>query len=170
MRLELEKLPSGTSWRYDFAPHELDFGADGVRVLQPVEVAGTITHQASVAQVTGRIETVLEIGCDRCLNPFTNALAFSFEAEFVTLETYAAGKKHDLGPDDFKLMVFDGLTIDLSEVVRGEILLALPSHNLCQESCRGLCGVCGANLNLEPCNCAAENLDPRWAALREFKR
>jgi uncharacterized protein len=65
-------------------------------------------------------------------------------------------------------LVENGL-IDTAEVVREQILLAIPDQVFCREDCKGLCPKCGANLNLIDCKCSDDDIDPRWAALRNLK-
>jgi uncharacterized protein len=58
--------------------------------------------------------------------------------------------------------------IDLDPVVREQLLLALPGYPVCREDCKGLCTVCGVNLNERDCGCDRHVPDPRWAALEKF--
>jgi uncharacterized protein len=64
--------------------------------------------------------------------------------------------------------VADG-RIDMAEVVREQLLLAMPEQIFCREDCLGLCPKCGSNLNLIDCKCADDEIDPRWAALKNLK-
>ena len=50
-----------------------------------------------------------------------------------------------------------------------QILLALPAYPVCGEGCKGLCPVCGANLNERECGCDRKVPDPRWAGLKDIK-
>ena len=59
--------------------------------------------------------------------------------------------------------------LDLQGWVRDAFALALPGQILCREDCRGLCAICGANLNQDPSHEHPREPDPRWAALRELK-
>jgi uncharacterized protein len=59
--------------------------------------------------------------------------------------------------------------IDLTEVVREQLYLALPMKPLCREDCKGLCPVCGVNRNRETCTCQEVWVDPRMAALKKWK-
>jgi len=61
-----------------------------------------------------------------------------------------------------------GGKIDMADIVREQILLAIPEQLLCSEDCRGLCPKCGENRNLIDCNCADDDIDPRWAALKNL--
>jgi uncharacterized protein len=64
---------------------------------------------------------------------------------------------------------FDGRSVDLGGILREQILLALPMDLLCREDCKGLCPVCGKDLNQEACGCETSGADPRWAALRGLR-
>jgi uncharacterized protein len=58
----------------------------------------------------------------------------------------------------------------LEDVLREQVLLAVPLRSLCREDCKGLCPCCGKNLNIDTCSCAAQVPDPRWAALEDIKK
>ena len=60
-------------------------------------------------------------------------------------------------------------TIDIDELVREQVLLAVPERSLCQEDCKGLCPTCGADRNLKECGCESVEADPRWAALKNLR-
>jgi uncharacterized protein len=59
--------------------------------------------------------------------------------------------------------------IDLTEVVRQNLLLAIPQHPLCRTRCLGLCPTCGKNWNEGPCHCVHDETDPRWDALKNLR-
>ena len=61
-----------------------------------------------------------------------------------------------------------GTKIDLGEILREEVLLAMPMKAVCDEGCKGICSGCGAELNDEECRCEPE-IDERWAALGALK-
>jgi uncharacterized protein len=67
------------------------------------------------------------------------------------------------------LDTYTGKTIDLDPIIREQVLLALPMHAVCREDCRGLCGMCGQNLNEAACGCESRRVDPRLAVLKDIK-
>ncbi|GBD26084.1 hypothetical protein HRbin30_01411 [bacterium HR30] len=105
--------------------------------------------------------------CARCLESYP----FSFATDFslVLLPQEELPPNMELTQDDLDLAYYEGEEIDLSPIVAEHILLALPTRPLCSEECRGLCPSCGVNRNFERCDCEANRVDPRWAALREIK-
>ena len=78
------------------------------------------------------------------------------------LWTTAAGIEQWWAPDGFRTEVRE---LDLRPAVRELWLLDVPGYALCREDCKGLCPTCGTNLNLAQCDCATEEVDPRFAAL-----
>ncbi len=67
------------------------------------------------------------------------------------------------------LDTYHGKQIDLDPIVREQVLLALPMQVVCREDCRGLCGMCGQNLNEAACGCESKRVDPRLAVLKDIK-
>jgi uncharacterized protein len=91
-----------------------------------------------------------------------------FEEE-VTLVFSAEVTDEDLGDGDAYPFDPSKRELDLGEAVRGEVILAMNPYVVCDPECRGLCPRCGANLNEGACGCTAEEVDPRWEALRALK-
>ena len=58
----------------------------------------------------------------------------------------------------------------LAPLFREEIFLGTPSQILCDAGCKGLCIHCGHNLSSGPCDCALEEIDPRWSALVDLQK
>jgi len=68
--------------------------------------------------------------------------------------------------DDF---IFRGDVLDLREYFRQLFLIAQPLKILCRNDCKGLCPICGTNKNRNDCDCAEDNIDPRWSMLQKLK-
>ena len=75
-----------------------------------------------------------------------------------------AGTGRELLSADMGLAAYEGDAVDLDELVREQITLALPSRRLCREECKGLCPKCGADLNAAECSCERGEIDPAAAA------
>lgn len=101
----------------------------------------------------GTLETSLQAVCSRCLSSFDQPLTLRVEEEYL-----ARAEEDAFAVDEHQ-------EIDLSEAVRQYALLALPMKPLCREDCAGLCPRCGHNLNLGPCHCPANDIDPCLAPL-----
>jgi uncharacterized protein len=107
----------------------------------------------------------LEASCARCLEPARVPIDVPLALTFVSREA----DKTD-AEDDPDVVALKGNEIDVGDEVRDEILLAMPINPVCQEACRGLCEVCGANRNLSPCSCKSDaTATAPFAALGKLK-
>jgi uncharacterized protein len=116
----------------------------------------------------GNLRAEVTATCARCAEDFS--VASNRDFRFV-LAPKSVGNLNgkDLHLEDLEFSLYEGDEVDVSPLIREQLLLALPTKPLCQDDCRGLCPQCGVNLNLKSCTCAAENLDPRFEALRAIK-
>lgn len=119
--------------------------------------------------VLGNLRASLELTCVRCLTPFALPLQFALEEEFRPTIDIATGATLPIANDDEQATRIDAHhEIDLTEVIRQNILLAIPARPLCRSQCAGLCPICGKDLNEGPCNCQRAEPDPRLAKLKEW--
>ena len=64
---------------------------------------------------------------------------------------------------------YDGGGLELEDILREQVLLALPMQRVCSETCKGICPVCGKNRNETTCDCKTVGTDDRWGALRNLE-
>ena len=81
----------------------------------------------------------------------------------------ASADEQEIQEDDLSTAFYEDDKIDLGQLMREQFLLSLPMKPLCSDACRGLCPVCGTNLNRGSCDCKSTWDDPRLAALREIR-
>ena len=81
---------------------------------------------------------------------------------------YESTQAAELTEAEMSVSVFDGDAIDVDEIVKEQVLLAVPTRMLCREDCKGICPECGTDRNTGDCNCVANDIDPRWAALKNL--
>lgn len=172
MRIEVENLRERPeAFSHSYAPEEVEIEDEGARLLAPAEVRGEASLKGEEVRVRGRIATEVELLCDRCAAPQRAPLEVEFDTRFVPQAAVASETDNvELLTEDMGLAAYEGDSLDVDELVREQILLALPSRNLCREDCKGLCQKCGADLNAGDCSCEQGETDPRWAALADFKR
>ena len=170
MRLDLEKLEeSGGRFAEVYEIGQLLFDDSDLRVTSPVEVRGRIRRRKGEAELIGELHTQVAISCGRCLKPVELPVDVNFDERFVQAVSWREEEQHELHSEDLNLSVFDGETIELDDLVKEEILLALPGHVLCGEECRGLCAICGIDRNTATCNCETKPIDSRWEKLRDLQ-
>lgn len=105
--------------------------------------------------------------CARCLERYDFPLDVDFAV--VLAPKPPAGQSPDRAEEDVDIGYYDGDEVDLTPIVREQIILALPTRPLCREECRGLCPQCGANRNDTECGCTGDAGDLRLAVLRNLK-
>lgn len=170
MRIELDKLGKyGGAFAHVYQPNELSLEEAGVRLTRPAELRGRIDREGHEVRLNGSITARAEIDCDRCLQPIVVPINADFDVNYVPAEDYAADVTPELHVEDLNLSVFEEETIDIDDLAREQVLLALPSRALCSEDCKGLCPVCGINKNMQACQCESSEVDPRWAALKDLR-
>ena len=170
MRIELEKLEDGKgSFANVYRPDDLNPVDERVRLTEAASVTGNVRRAGHEVFVNGHVETRVQVECDRCLKPVELPVSVDFALEYIPGADYESGFATALSEEQMSVDVFDGEAIDVDEIVKEQILLALPARTLCLEDCKGICPECGIDLNTGQCNCSAEAVDPRWAALKSFK-
>jgi len=169
VRIELDSL-EGTSgaFAHVYQDDELEFNDERVRLLEPPEISGRIGRNGNEVILSGRLTARAEVDCDRCLKSVEVPVRTEFSLPYVTGSEYESRQTAELEETDLTLSVFDGEGIDLDEIVREQLLLAVPTRSLCNEDCKGFCPVCGGDQNLKECGCQTKEIDPRWAGLKEL--
>ena len=130
-------------------------GGDHFPILRKSPLSITVEYvEERKLQITGKAEFLFSIPCDRCLTPVETPLTVDF-ARKVSLD------------DQEETNYIDGYTLDVDQLVRNEILIGWPTKILCGEDCKGICSVCGQNLNEGTCDCEDTSLDPRMSVIRD---
>ncbi len=163
----LKNTPTALS--FSIEPDEIDLEGESIKLKDAVGFEGYIKKGIAQTDVEGKISTVIEVECSRCLLDAEINLDFSFEAVFVSPEYYTQEKEAELKTDDLEVSILENEQINLTELAREQVLLNVPTQVFCHEDCKGLCQKCGANRNLIDCNCEEIEIDPRWQGLRELK-
>jgi uncharacterized protein len=140
----------------DVAP--ADVGLADPRLSGDVAVDVSLESTLDDVVATGRLQARLREECRRCLRPIDDVLEVEVD------ERYAA--EPDPASDAFPI---ENGQIDLAEMVREEVLLAIPDAPLCRSDCPGLCPRCGADLAEGPCGCDLTVRDERWAILDQLR-
>ena len=171
MRIEVDRLSErGEAFAHTYAPGELALEEEGLSLTVPVSVEGRATRKGSEVRLRGRIRTTVEVACDRCLRPVPFAVEEEFDVRLEPAETETESEEQaELQPEDLDVSVYEGDAVDVDELAREQILLALPTRLHCREDCKGLCPTCGADLNETNCACEQKQTDPRWAGLAALK-
>ncbi len=140
----------------DFSQLE-HYGARPLR--EPVRVVGKVENRTGIVRLTANVTYTLDTACDRCMASLHRESVLPIEHILV-----ASLNREDA--DD--LILVDDYQLSLDELVEADLILSLPMKILCREDCRGLCPICGKNLNEGLCGCKTETVDPRLAVLKDL--
>lgn len=171
MRIEVETLSEkAVPLAHTYQPDEVSLDDELARLASEVKVVASARRKREEVRLRGEIKAEVEILCDRCLAATRMPLEVEFDTGFIPQEAEAVKAENvELLPEDLGIAAYEGDAVDLDELVREQILLALPSRHLCREECKGLCQKCGADLNAGQCSCGQGEVDPRWSALAGWK-
>lgn len=163
MLLDLKKILSQESegCSFDYSMDLSSIGLNGVSpFVSPVEVKGTVKSRDGSAELKASVSFDFSIPCDRCAEQIDRHYDFAFSHVLV--------RSLENNEDDDRFIEVRDERLDLDGLMREDILLELPTKFLCREDCRGLCPVCGKNLNAGPCGCDEHLGDPRLEVLEKL--
>jgi len=162
----------------------IDEQADDFTVLHDLVTEGTILFKdkihgnleaawaGDIIEVSGRLATTVTSSCGRCLMPVTEQLIIPVQLCYAGIDDDgepALTEDIELTNGELGLIPYSGSEIDLRPDLEQEIIMALPQLTLCKNSCKGLCPVCGCNLNQASCECVLPVFHAGLSALKNFK-
>jgi len=170
MLLDLNKIRTAHE-HYEQAYAASAFKADAdYAIVGPVTLAFDVHKAKETFRLVGRVQATLELPCSRCLEPFRWTVDEPFELTYQPRPAAGAlGSEREIADEDFSAAYYDDAHIDLEQLIRERFEMSLPMKPLCTDACRGLCPVCGANLNRQTCDCRRDWNDPRLAVLKKLK-
>ena len=162
MFLDLKPLFAGSRefLSVDFEMDLSEFEFLGVKpFLSPVAISGKIVSRAGIVQSDLNCKVEYVGVCDRCLKETVKNYTVAINRVIVvSLEN----------EENDDIAVVPDMQLDLDDFCYPDIVMSLPTKLLCKEDCKGLCSVCGKNLNEGDCGCTTKEIDPRLAALAEL--
>ncbi len=159
-------------------PGMIDYGQE-LRQTRPLDTSGRADlveeHRGGKQGVVkdirlvGEFATQVELSCARCLEVVRQEVARPFDLLYRPQGVDRRGDEVAIHEADTEIGYYAGEGVLLEDVMREQVLLAVPLRVLCRDDCKGLCPQCGQNLNTTACGCAAPVADARWQALKELK-
>jgi uncharacterized protein len=158
--------PTGEDRMVEVQGH-VDLGEGELALAGSVSGTARLMREPDGVLVVGALVAPLSLQCARCLAAVEQEVAFEIVETFRPTVELPGGPPPCRDREDEATLIDDLHVLDLTEVVRQAVLLAVPTRPLCRPDCRGLCARCGADLNQAACACEPEP-DPRWDALRSI--
>jgi uncharacterized protein len=119
-------------------------------------------------RLKGHLQGTFEAPCARCVEPVNHPIATDFDLIFRPVGVDASGSERAIHAPDTEIGYYENGSLLLEDVLREQVLLALPAKTLCKPDCKGLCPRCGQNRNQIACSCGEGVTDPRWNTLAEI--
>lgn len=165
MKIELKRTSEDFSQKLHLeeSPEVLKLEAEGATFEKPVKVELSVNKSQDQLVCRGKARTSVKLECSRCLNEYDQNI--SSELDFVI---DLAGNLDEMKSEEEGYFVADPSStfFEIDDLLREAIILSLPLKPLCSEDCKGLCPICGIDLNRSQCGCVKEETDPRWDQLK----
>ncbi len=121
--------------------------------------------------LTGIVNVDVKFECDRCGEDFLYQLNTEYYYIFKQGEdNHLSLKEVECSVDDCHTVYLKEPVIDVSDVLREQILLAIPERRICNDECKGICLYCGIELNKETCKCSGDSPHSPFAVLKQLKK
>jgi uncharacterized protein len=127
--------------------------------LAPLAGKFRATRTSKGIYLSGKLTSTVQTECTRCLDPVSLPIEIELDDLFYHPASAAPPGEYTINEDGI---------LDLAPLIRELSLLAVPMQVFCRESCKGICVQCGQNLNEGECDCVFEELDPRFAVLKQL--
>ncbi len=166
MKIEVFEIPEeGLNIEMEESPNIED-----LIITTPFRAVMHVEKKGSEVFIKGIVNGEIELQCSRCLNFFKMPIRTRFEITYHPIEILNKEELVELKRDEMEVDFYrDGL-INTEDIIRDQILLNIPMKPLCSEDCKGLCPICGIDLNEKECTCKKEEIDPRFAVLQSLLR
>src|SRR5260370_5187440 len=151
-----------------YAPEQFGQEQD-LTVVERISLAFDICKDKQQFRLVGHVKTTLGLGCSRCLDPFTLPVDQTFDLRYQPHALNTGEGEREIEEDDLTTAFYENDEIDLGQLMHEQFVLSLPMKPLCGDACKGLCPVCGTNLNKGTCDCKPVWEDPRLAVLKKLK-
>lgn len=170
IQLNVRELPEGkTVLRFECDPDSLGLAKFSFRIENDVSCVFEVTRSGDSFDIDSTVSFTYVLECSRCLKEYRVTGSEKVLLHYRKGSAKGAGRERELTDEDVATYFYDENVINLAPAVRDVVLLSIPIKPLCSPECRGLCPVCGQNLNEKTCSCTVDSTDPRWDALMKLK-
>lgn len=134
---------------------------------KPVRVWGEVLgmsvalglHLKLILNIEAEVFTI----CGRCNKELCRELTVQNKYYIVR-----NSEAEETGEEKDDVIVLSGNQLELDDYIRDNLIVNVPMRYLCKDDCKGLCPICGNDLNIKECGCHRETIDPRLEALKDF--
>ncbi len=138
----------------------LELSGNRIVLASPVVVDVSYSFDGEGFTVAGSLASSVRMNCTRCNEEFVEQFSVDFSERFLKVSEEEA--------EELDCYIYSGESLSLDKMVQDLILLNAPLYGVCRPDCKGLCPVCGVDLNKTQCSCQREDDSP-FAALKGLK-
>lgn len=142
---------------------------EDVSLYEPLSGSLYLQKKGYEVMVKGYIKGTVALICDLCLEEYPFNIEKKFDVLLIPKESLNFEGERELSIEDLEVSFYENSFINYLHIIYEEILLSLPFRNICRMDCKGLCPLCGANLNKETCNCSKIKKTSPFAILKDLK-
>jgi len=166
---QLESKP--VRFKVDLPPGDIDFDIKikQASVLHAEGTAQLLNESLGEIRMVGDISVAVEGVCDRCLEAANYAIENHFDLVYLPAAEANAAGEEEIDEAGVEVGYYEGNGLELKDVLREVVLLALPMQLVCSEDCKGICPSCGQNRNESDCGCQVKVADDRWSKLKMLR-
>ena len=141
---------------------DTDFMGEMYTFKTPISVKGDVTNNGKSLILAVVCSGKMGTQCARCMKDITVDIDFPVEEHLVRSDGEFS--------EDEDIITFDGHTVELDGIIADNLIMNIEGRYLCKDDCKGLCPVCGQDLNEGECGCSREVIDPRWQGLADLMK
>ncbi len=166
---ELELRPVHFEIELPVGEIEFDKQIKQVSGLRAKGVAKLLNNSLGEIRVKGHLDVRMEAPCDRCLETASLPVETPFDLLYYPADELELTGEDELEEEASEVAYYEGDRLELNDILREVVLLALPMQVVCSDGCRGICPKCGQNRNIQDCGCTMGAVDDRWNKLRALR-
>lgn len=138
--------------------------------LSEIDWQGEIERDSPGFRLECRLAYRQTVACSRCLTPVTQPIESRLELTVLVGEAEPMVGEVELTESDLDTLYLEDEQLDLESILLEQLQLNIPMRLICRDDCAGLCPTCGVNRNTDSCDCDADQVDPRWEALKSWPK
>ena len=168
MEIKVSEIPA-EGFKIELSAEATEFGEfdDDSGLLKPVTASLRVEKVGATVHIKGGIDAVVELSCSRCAKKYEYTVTSGLDLDLHPLKG-APEEEKELQAGDLDVEFYDNDIIDMTNLLREQVLLQVPMKPLCSESCLGLCPYCGQDMNDRTCGCKPPEGHPGFEALKDF--
>lgn len=139
-----------------------------LKLNDDVRTDARVSRQGRVFFVDGLLRTSLCLTCSRCAGEFNYPVRAEFYCQEEPVREIDTEKEAVLHRGDMDIDHYAGDEVELNDIFREQVMLAIPMHPLCKADCRGLCPKCGQNLNIKKCDCTEDKAQNPFSIIKNL--